>query len=232
MSLLYSYVLRYDDGAAPNPFWDVCTLTICKPVIRRKAKPGSWVIGTGSKHSACSDGTYDFSGMLVYAMKIDHVLSLSDYDKHCRKELPFKIPDKNSDDYKLHLGDAIYDYSNGDEPTMRNGKHNVYDRDRDLSGENSLLGTQFYYFGENPVLLPPQFQKFVKKNQGHKIIDDQTLIAEFEIWISNWEIGMHADPQLLYGTLADMNKDNSTCKASCSTKKSYTHSRHGSNCNI
>lgn len=68
---LYSYVLRYDDGAAPNPFWGTCTLTICKPDIRRKASVGDWVIGTGSKNSRLKDGnTYDLSDSVVYAMKV------------------------------------------------------------------------------------------------------------------------------------------------------------------
>ena len=40
---IYSYVLRIDDGAAPNPFWEICTLTICKPVIRRNAE--YWRLG-------------------------------------------------------------------------------------------------------------------------------------------------------------------------------------------
>lgn len=42
MGQIYSYVLRYDDGVAPNPYGGVCTLAICKPVIRKKPK---WVIG-------------------------------------------------------------------------------------------------------------------------------------------------------------------------------------------
>jgi len=37
---LYSYTVRYDDGAAPNPFNGMCTLAICKPAIRRTAAPG------------------------------------------------------------------------------------------------------------------------------------------------------------------------------------------------
>ena len=56
MSKIYSYVLRYDDGAAPNPFWDLCTLTICKPGIRKGALVGDWVLGTGSKRAKCNDG--------------------------------------------------------------------------------------------------------------------------------------------------------------------------------
>ncbi len=48
---IYSYVLRYDDGVAPNPFFGFCTLAVCKPVIRRKAQVGDWIIGTGSKEN-------------------------------------------------------------------------------------------------------------------------------------------------------------------------------------
>ena len=44
---LYTYCLRYDDGAAPNPYWGVCTLVICKPAIRRSAEPGDWVVVFG-----------------------------------------------------------------------------------------------------------------------------------------------------------------------------------------
>ncbi len=37
---LYTYCIPYDDGAAPNPFWGQCTLVICKPRIRKVARPG------------------------------------------------------------------------------------------------------------------------------------------------------------------------------------------------
>jgi hypothetical protein len=50
MPSLYSYCILYDDGAVPNPYWDVCTLVICKSAIRRTAKEGDWIVGTGSKH--------------------------------------------------------------------------------------------------------------------------------------------------------------------------------------
>jgi hypothetical protein len=68
---LYSYCIPYDDGAAPNPYWEVCTLVICKPVIRRTARAGDSIVGTGSKKSPVGDAAdirrrvgdciYDFS---------------------------------------------------------------------------------------------------------------------------------------------------------------------------
>jgi hypothetical protein len=43
LSTFFTYCLRFDDGAAPNPYYGFCTLTICKPAIRRVAKPGERV---------------------------------------------------------------------------------------------------------------------------------------------------------------------------------------------
>ena len=48
---LFTYCIPIDDGAAPNPYWGICTLVICKPVIRRVANVGDWVVGIGSKNS-------------------------------------------------------------------------------------------------------------------------------------------------------------------------------------
>lgn len=63
---LFSYCIPHDHGAAPNPFWGVCTLTICKPGIRRVAQVGDWVVGVGSVNV----GGKDYSGKLVYVMKV------------------------------------------------------------------------------------------------------------------------------------------------------------------
>ncbi|MBC6697349.1 Nmad2 family putative nucleotide modification protein [Hymenobacter puniceus] len=52
---LYSYVLRFDTGDAPNPYGGVCTLAVCKPAIRRTAQIGDWILGTGSKNSPVGD---------------------------------------------------------------------------------------------------------------------------------------------------------------------------------
>ena len=42
---VYSYVLTYDGGFAPNPFFDVCTLATCKPRIRFKAQVNDLILG-------------------------------------------------------------------------------------------------------------------------------------------------------------------------------------------
>lgn len=198
MTKIYSYVLRIDDGAAPNPFWEYCTLTICKPAIRRNAQIGDWVIGTGSKNTKLSDGkVYDFSDSIVYAMKITDIKTLSDYDAFCTNSLQNKIPKWKTSDWRLRVGDCIYDYSKGQTPTIRKSVHNEGNRQRDMGGLNSLLSDNFYYFGVEARLLPLELRELIKKNQGHKKIEKVDLISMFEKWITQFEKNkVYAAPQM------------------------------------
>lgn len=179
MHNIYSYVLRYDDGAAPNPFWGICTLAICKPAIRRKAEVGDWVVGTGSRNSPIGD----ISGQLVYAMKVTKKMTLQEYDEQCRKDLSAKIPRWFTGKFKERMGDCIYDYSNGQIPKLRPSVHKELNRQRDLSGKSVLLSEEFFYFGDKPVALPEELTPIVKANQGHKKIESEYLIKSFESWI-------------------------------------------------
>lgn len=197
---LFSYVLRYDDGAAPNPFWKTCTLTICKPDIRRTATVGDWVIGTGSKNSKLKDGnTYDLSDSIVYAMKITKKLTLSEYDKYCQKYLPNKIPKWFSRNFGMRMGDCIYDFSNGEPPRLRKSIHTEENRKRDLRGKYSLLSKYYYYFGEEARPIPQELKHIIRRGQKHLVFDDPLLIIEFEKWISQFTKNkIYADPQLKY----------------------------------
>ena len=69
---MFSYVVRYDFGFAPNPFHGVCTLATCKPQIRRAAAVGDWVVGTGSAPNR-------LTGRLVYSMRVSEAMSYDDY---------------------------------------------------------------------------------------------------------------------------------------------------------
>jgi len=198
MTKIYSYVLRIDDGAAPNPFWGVCTLTICKPAIRRTAQIDDWVIGTGSKNTQLSDGKiYDFSDSVVYAMKITDIKSLQDYDTYCNSSLINKIPNWSSKDWRKRVGDCIYKYSDSEVPQLRKGVHGEGNIKRDLSGHNALLSDAFYYFGEEARPLPLELQSLIKRNQGHKKIENMELVTRFEDWISQFELNkLYAKPQM------------------------------------
>jgi hypothetical protein len=217
MKHLYSYVLKKDNGSAPNPFWGVCTLTICKPGIRRTAEREDWVIGTGSKNSKLKDGkVYDLADSLVYAMKVTDKKTLEAYDEYCQINLPDKLPNWRSPDWQNLLGDCIYDYSTGQIPIIRKSVHQEKNRVGDLSGNNALLSTHFYYFGEEPRPLPSALKGIIKKSQGYLKIEDPELIDRFEKWIKQFKKNrIYALPQLsfLFRRSDEMNK-NMNCESS------------------
>lgn len=197
---LYSYVLRHDDGAAPNPFWGTCTLTICKPDIRRTANIGDWIVGTGSKNSHLKDGKiYDLSDSLVYAMKVTHKLSMADYDNFAQQRLPEKLPKWFNKDFRLRMGDCIYDFTSSTPPKIRKSVHTLDNMKRDLGGQFSLLSRHFYYFGEEPRLLPKELKHIIKRGRKHFVFDDTETLSAFEKWISQFKKNkLYADPQLRY----------------------------------
>jgi putative DNA base modification enzyme with NMAD domain len=209
---LFSYCLRYDDGAAPNPFWEVCTLSICKPKIRRTAQEGDWVVGLGSKNSPIGD----ISTQVVYAMKVTRILPIREYDELCRASLGEKIPDWTNSDFRRQMGDCIYDYSGGDEPRLRRSVHKVENRKTDLSGQNVLLSDHFYYFGDKPEALPPGLLAIVHPTQGHKSNANEPYVTEFVNWIESRDIEKNkvlGHPQLKDKFFSASEED---CRSSCS----------------
>lgn len=192
---LYSYCIPFDDGAAPNPFWGTCTLVICKPAIRRTARVGDWIAGTGSKYARLGDGsTRDLSGRLVYAMKVTRKLTMPEYDTFTRDELPEKIPVWTDPDRRRRLGDSIYDFS-GPRVTQRPGVHGPANRDRDLSGEFALLSNHFFYFGQNAVELPPHLRPIAQNRRGHRVALNTLHANAFIRWIE----GRCQEPASLQG---------------------------------
>lgn len=200
MTKVYSYILKNDSGAAPNPFWGICTLTICKPAIRRTANVGDWVIGTGSKNSKLKDGTFDFSDSLIYAMKITEIKTLSEYDEFCKKKSKKKIPNWKTNDWRQKVGDCIYDYSKEESnPTIRLSVHSERNRKRDLGGQCALISKEFYYFGEEARLIPKELKELIKKSQGHLKIEKPVLVEKFIRWIKKFKKNnIYANPQLKY----------------------------------
>jgi len=188
---LYSYCLRYDTGAAPNPFWGICTLAICKPQIRKTAEKKDWIIGLGSSHSPIGDT----SDCVVYAMQVTDKKTMREYDDYCRTYSPDKIPDWQNRDYRRHVGDCIYDYSHGEPPKMRWGVHEEQNRKRDLGGVYVLISDHFYYFGDKPVKLCDDLKPIIHDTRGHKSIANQPYLEKFLSWIADWGYV----PNVLYG---------------------------------
>ena len=180
MPTLFTYCIPYDDGAAPNPYWGVCTLVICKPKIRRTAEVGDWIIGTGSVNPKLGN----FGGKVVYAMRVTQKMSMSEYDAFTKKSLREKIPDWHHEDHCRRLGDSIYDFST-DPPKQRVGVHHHGNISTDMRGGFALLSTHFFYFGDKPKPLPPDLMPIVKQGQGHRSTSNVQYYDRFVEWIEN-----------------------------------------------
>lgn len=180
LTTLFSYRVRYDDGAAPNPFWGICTLTICKPVIRRTAEEGDWIAGTG----AVTSDLRDAENRLVYAMRVTRKLSMKQYDAYTSEHLHAKVPDLQSTDQRRWVGDSIYDFS-VEPPRLRSGVHTEQNRETDLGGVNALLSGHFLYFGRKAISLPKDLRPIIKRGQGHKSRANDAFVSRFEDWISS-----------------------------------------------
>jgi hypothetical protein len=47
---LLSYIIKYDTGFVPNPFWDYCTLAVCTHNhINAQLERGDWILGHSDK---------------------------------------------------------------------------------------------------------------------------------------------------------------------------------------
>ena len=190
MSTLFSYCIPFDNGAAPNPFWGVCTLVICKPAIRRAANVGDWIVGTGSSRSPIGD----ISGKVVYAMRVSQKMTMWEYESYAQEYLPNKIPRRFDKDVRRHLGDAIYDFSS-DPPEVRLSTHTDENRERDLRGKYALLSDYFFYFGDNPVQLPSELLEIAQQQQGYRSRLNDKYVEQFILWLHR--LGLK--PNELYG---------------------------------
>lgn len=178
MSRLFTYTIRTDAGSAPNPFNGMCTLALCKPQIRREAERGDWVAGLGSKEAF----SRDLSGHIVYAMKVDEVISLQDYDRLAPERWPHRIPNIKSMALQDRLGDCIYDFSSGS-PRQRRGVHVPGDADRDLGGKNVLISRDFYYFGSRALPLPDHLLPICHQTQGRRSKANAPYLEPFVAWV-------------------------------------------------
>lgn len=190
MPRLFSYTMAHDDGAAPNPFRGLCTLAICKPKIRLKAALGDWVVGLGSVNAPSGD----LGGRMIYAMRVDQIMTLREYDQLAPLYWPSRIPDLTSPVIADRLGDCIYDFSAG-APAQRASVHGPAEMQTDLSGHNVLLSRHFFYFGANAIALPPHLRPMIHQTQSHKVTANAPFVLPFVAWLES----LHLTPNHLYG---------------------------------
>lgn len=187
---LFSYIVVYDTGFSPNPFFGYCTLACCKPNIRRSAQPGDWIIGISPKN----DGN-----RLVYAMKINEKLTFDEYWRDARFE--GKKPDFRSGREVDRPGDNIYEpLANGDFrqlPSFHSSgrKEDPANKKHDLGGRYVLIAEDFYYFGSEAKPLPDELSGLIV-GRAHKCNFPEELVTGFLEWVGQFPMGVSARPAM------------------------------------
>lgn len=197
MTRLYSYIVRYDSGFAPNPFYDYCTLANCKPDIRKTASIGDWILGTGSGAQSVRR-----AGHMVYAMRVSEAVSFEQFDADPRfqSKKPYRLGSR-----KQSCGDNIYYRSaaSGDW-CQRDSFHSNNDGSLhanhvriDTEVNRVLVSNDFVYFGGEGPQLPaglthPDGRPLTHPGIGYSCLEDEDRLRSFVGWIrslgvSGWQ---------------------------------------------
>lgn len=187
---LYSYVVARDYGFAPNPFLGICTLATCKPLIRKNAGLGDWIVGTGSSK-------YKLMGHVVFAMKVTETLTYDQYwnDPRFLQKRPIL-----TGSFKQAFGDNIY-HSNpktgqwvqvNSHHSLETGAPNPKNIEHDTKATRVLLSSEYIYWGATGPKIPARFSKsktfkICIGRRGHNVCTSEKRIKSFISWLKSFK---------------------------------------------
>jgi hypothetical protein len=179
MSRIWRYVLAADNGMAPCVQYGMLSLACCKPMIRRNASVGDWVIGFVPKGLR--------RGHVAWAGRVSEVIPLGEYEKRFSGRR-----------------DAIYrlaDDANGQHETLvplRDDYHaDDLSRSRDRSGKNALVFDPFWYWGGVGIVAPEEISDLAHYYVGQSAKNSSPeRIATLKAWLGSVsEPGIHGEPR-------------------------------------
>ena len=188
---LFSYKLLHDAGFAPNPFHGVCTLATCKPGLRLTKRVGDWIAGftsTGLNGDPVGDER------LIYLMQVSEKIGLAEY--HRARAYAAKIPRARASHCVDRAGDNIYYLDAGQIRQVDNPNHGPGDMEKDTRGEFVLIGTRFYYFGSEPLVIPASLRPETPRAQSAQGVrtHDPVRAEAFIAFVEKQGRGVHAPP--------------------------------------
>lgn len=155
MTKIWRYVVRYDDGLAPCIESDFCTLTCCKPRIRKHASKDDWVIGFHSNQFG--------DAMLCYVMRVT--------------EAPMPYAQYWNDTRFFRRRDNLYRPVNGKLVWVPNRFRDHDDEDNhatDHSGVSALISEEYWYFNKDEAFsLCDHLDEGVVKRLWRRFVGEQ-----------------------------------------------------------
>lgn len=163
MPRAFSYVVKRDYGFAPNPFYGILTLATCKPLIRRGASVGDFIIGN-------ADASHE--NKLIYMAKVSEVITFDQYWNDPRFEC--KKPVMNGSLKKLY-GDNIYHHGTDGNWVQEDSHHsnndgtvNIHNLERDTGKtDHVLVCYEYIYLGRSMIKVPEEYENCIHKGRNH-----------------------------------------------------------------
>lgn len=182
MARVYVHVMKYDFGFAPNPFHGACTLACCKPIVRRTANLGDWIVGVGGRDLKAT-------GRCIYAMQVTGAMLFDEY--WASPDFRAKRPRRNGSRRSM-VGDNIYRRCPDDGHWIQensihsriNGEQDEQNTAHDTSVDRVLISEKFVYFGSAAPPVPAEILSSLnyRNGRGHRAYEIEECAALLK-WI-------------------------------------------------
>lgn len=146
---VWTYAIATDAGGAPNFEPPCATLAICKPPIRRKAEIGDLVLAFNGRDAERAAGARWEPNSVRWAGIVSEALPFARYWSDPR------FAGKRTG--WARMPDNIYELVDGVLTQVVNQVHDDGHVANDLRGENALVFTRAWYFGDSAPVLPEAF---------------------------------------------------------------------------
>jgi hypothetical protein len=205
MNRIWRYSLTADNGMAPCADRGKLSLSCCKPMIRRNACVGDWVIGFVPRR--INDGQVH----IAWAGHVAKSVLLGDYQK--------QYPERQDAIYK------IVESPWTEETHFIRLRNDYHDKEKnkatDLAGKNALIFDPFWYWGGRGIGVPCEIAKLAHYYVGQSTQNSTSgTISCLEKWLRSVAApGIHGEPR-------DKRRTTPQCSRSCSENlSSLTGSR-------
>jgi hypothetical protein len=183
---LYTYIVKYDRGLAPNPYWEWCTLAVCTPNhMGARARKGDWIAGFLSKERG---------NRFLYAMELaEDRIRMDRYFQ--RTEFQSKKPNLKGN-WMQRCGDNFYSLR-PDGLWQQHSNRYHYGQgclEQDTRCPFVFVAKRFWYFGRSATSVDPRFLPLIPDRQGIRHNHDPGLVRQFCEWLSTLDQGVRDFP--------------------------------------
>jgi hypothetical protein len=173
---VWTYVITYDEGGAPNFEAPATTLTLCKPRIRQAARAGDLVLAfKGARLKPPEPHCVCWAGV------VSEVIPMKDYwnDARFQGKKPGRARSKPDNIYRPTKGGTFQQ--------VKNDMHQPDALVRDVGGANALVLKPSWHFGPTVAVLPPPFNlRMTGGRRGHRRVEiDKLTWRKLKRWLDD-----------------------------------------------